>query len=296
MPDEDSSNESEKHDSDGYGITEPQQRPESIRIGDLNEIASEQTLEFDVQKDNHLSSNQDEVKSKKPGEFKIYIKPNYFVLSVIILILTSIILSNIIANYVNIDFSYLGIVFITFILSIGITAISVYGLARIINPLVDVNAAQSNPSQEVQPRSGGFDHKNSQRISQQLRPARPAQPRGYNPIIKTQKINGVTRQIAYYNPNIKVDKGNETIQNWSYIGIALGIVFIVGAVMNAGVSDDMCTGFCGLGVLLLTISGVGLATVADNKSTLDQLMILLAIGLALTAGVVLFGYLSYLNG
>ena len=296
MPDEDSSNESETLGGDVDRALETQARPEPIRIGDLNEIGSEQTSEFDAQNHNHLTSNHDDVKSKKSGEFKIYFQPNYFVLSVIVLILTSIILSNIIANYVNIDFSYLGIVFITFILSIGITAISVYGLARIINPLVDVNAANSHPSREVQPKSGGFDHNNSQRISQQLRPARPAQPRGYDPIIKTQKINGVTRQIAYYNPNIKVDKGNETIQNWSYIGIALGFCFIVGAMMNAGIDDDSCTGFCGLGVLLLSISGIGLATVADNKSTLDQLMILFAIGLALMAGVVLFGYMSYLNG
>ena len=286
MPDEDSSNESETLDGDEDGTLETQVRPESIRIGDLNEIGSEQTPEF--QKDNHLSSNHDEVKSKKPGEFKIYFQPNYFVLSVIILILTSIILSNIIANYVNIDFSYLGIVFITFILSIGITAISVYGLARVINPLVDLNAAHSNPSQSGPPKSNGFDHKDSQRISQQLMPARPAQPRGYNPVIKTQKINGVTRQIAYYNPNIKVDNDNESIKNWSYLGIALGFVsFVMAVVFFFDYGEDACVGFCGLGTVILILSGVNLFRI-EKKSATDWALIVIVILVALQIIPLLF--------
>ena len=161
-------------------------------------------------------------------------------------------------------------------------------MARIINPLVDVNAAQSNPSQEMEPRSSGFDHKNSQKISQQLRPATPAQLRGYNPIIKTQKINGVTRQISYYNPNIKVVNDNESIKNWSYIGIALGFVsFVMAVVYFFDYGEDACVGFCGLGTLILILSGVNLFRI-EKKSGTDWALIAVVILVAFQIVPLLF--------
>ena len=217
-----------------------------------------------------LLSSEDDIESKKSKDYNAVKEPNYLIPGMIIFPLTFFILSVYIANNADQGASTSGIIFLAFMTAVSVTAIAIFALFK-----------ANNPSSE---------HKTSKSISEQLR---PAQPRGYNPIIKTQKINGVTRQIAYYNPNIKVDNDADATKNWSYIGIALGFCFIVGAMMNAGIDDDSCTGFCGLGVLLLSISGIGLATVADNKSIGDQLMILFAILLALFAGVILLTYMNY---
>lgn len=215
------------------------------------------------------NSDHDEFESENPEEAEVVKESNYWIPGMIIFPISFFIFSVYITNNAGHVIPVETIIFLAFVISFSITAIAVYAMFR--------NSTQS-------------EMKTSPSISGQLR---PAQPRGYNPIIKTQEINGVTRQVAYYNPNIKVDNDADTAKNWSYIGIALGFCFIVGAMMNAGIDDDSCTGFCGLGVLLLSISGIGLATVADNKSIGDQLMILFAILLALFAGVILLTYMNY---
>ena len=70
--DKDSNNESEKHDSDGDGITETQQRPESIRIGDLNEIQTEQVSNSEDVNSDYVSVSQSSGKTiKGHGKQKI---------------------------------------------------------------------------------------------------------------------------------------------------------------------------------------------------------------------------------
>lgn len=212
-----------------------------------------------------LLSSEDDVESKKSKDDNVVKEPNYLIPGMIIFPLTFFILSVYITNNADQGASMSGIIFLAFMTAVSVTAIAIFALFK-----------ANNPSPE---------HKTSKSISEQLR---PAQPRDYNPIIKTQKINGVTRQIAYYNPNIKVGNDRETIQNWSYIGIALGFVsFVMAVVYFFDYGEDACIGFCGLGTVILILSGMNLFRI-EKKSGTDWALIVIVILVVLQIVPLLF--------
>lgn len=112
---------------------------------------------------------------------------------------------------------------------------------------------------------------------------------------KYGSVENVIQESEYFAraPKIVIDPSKQRIKHIAYILSVVGFVFVVIATSYAGVDDDYCNLFCGLGTILLAISGIGLASVANSKSVGDWLIVAFSLTLAGLSGLALFAYWSY---
>ena len=95
-------------------------------------------------------------------------------------------------------------------------------------------------------------------------------------------------ELKKYMSTIKINKENDVIRNWSLLGIALGFIsFVMAVVYFFDYGEDACVGFCGLGTLILILSGVNLFRI-EKKSGTDWALIVIVILVALQIVPLLF--------
>ena len=112
---------------------------------------------------------------------------------------------------------------------------------------------------------------------------------------KYGSVENVIQESEYFAraPKIVIDPSKQRIKYIAYMLTVVGFVFVVIATSYAGVDDDYCSLFCGMGTILLAISGIGLASVANSKSVGDWLIVAFSLTLAGLSGFALFAYWSY---
>ena len=112
---------------------------------------------------------------------------------------------------------------------------------------------------------------------------------------KYGSVENVIQESEYFAraPKIVIDPSKQRIKHIAYILSVVGFVFVVIATSYAGVDDDYCNLFCGMGTILLAISGIGLASVANSKSVGDWLIVAFSLTIAGLSGLALFAYWSY---
>ena len=84
-------------------------------------------------------------------------------------------------------------------------------------------------------------------------------------------------ELKNYMSTIKINKENDVIRNWSLLGVALGFIsFVMAVVYFFDYGEDACVGFCGLGTVILILSGVNLFRI-EKKSGTDWALIVIVI-------------------
>ena len=95
-------------------------------------------------------------------------------------------------------------------------------------------------------------------------------------------------ELKQYMSTIKINKENDVIRNWSFLGIVIGFIsFVMAVVYFFDYGEDACVGFCGLGTLIIILSGVNLFRI-EKKSGTDWVLIVITILVAVQIIPLLF--------
>ena len=260
MNDDDSSNESEILDSDGDCITETQQRPESLKIGDLNEIETEHDSDFEAHsiddpKRNDPGSKSSEAPSPKQVKVKVPMAK---------------------MTQVAIGLFISGAILIV----IGITIDSIY--------VTDFEKFKQLQALSFNICCGGILVLLVAPIPLMIG-QKDTKLRKQKVIIKQLEEKGdESGELKKYMSTIKINKENDIIRNWSILGIALGFIsFVMAVVYFFDYGEDACVGFCGLGTVILILSGMNIFRI-EKKSGTDWALIVIVILVVLQIVPLLF--------
>ena len=264
MQGKDSGNEPESVDGNDEALEKSKQKPESIKIANLNENEPQQISDFEFHSINDSSrsdsgSKSSKLPSLKQGKVKVPMAKMTQVaiglfISGAILIVIGIIIDSI---YVTDFEKFKQLQALSFNICCGGC------LALLVAPIPLMIGQKDTKLRK-------------QRV-----------------ILKQLEEKGdESGELKNYMSTIKIDKENDVIRNLSLLGIAIGFIsFVMAVVYFFDYGEDACVGFCGFGTLIIIISGLNLFRI-EKKSGTDWVLIVIAILVAVQIVPLLFMFLT----
>ena len=249
-----------KNDNIQSPASQFEQAPESVNVGDLNEIGTEHIPDFEVHSIDDSSRNDIGSKSSEaPSSKKVKVKvPMAKMTQVAIGLFISGVILIIVGSYIN---------------SIFVTDLEKFRQLQTLSFNICCGGFLVILVAPIPLMIGQKDTKlRKQKV-----------------IIKQLEEKGdESGELKKYMSTIKINKENDVIRNWSLLGIALGFIsFVMAVVYFFDYGEDACVGFCGLGTLILILSGVNLFRI-EKKSGTDWALIVIVILVALQIVPLLF--------